>query len=239
MIGSKRRMALVLVGVWLITGCHQRIDSNVPNKLVFLLLGQSNMLGAGQENDYPAINGVTMVNGPLRGPGPSFAAELLKRNPSVKFELRQYALGGSGSSYWFNPSLGSWSGALNGFNDKELSGVLYFQGEADAISKVPTPWAKGFINMVTCIRRDTNNPKLPVIFVQISPFKLPPKEAPWIEHVRREQSSVSMRCVRMINVDDLERNSAMHYSADAYWVIGQRMAKAYQNIERKTKWFLE
>lgn len=237
------------VMAYLLTGCNQlypgglmvthKQPSNVASpqahgKKVFLLMGQSNMVGAGQDKEFEPVGRVSMVDlSPnhmgYRGPGISFGAELVRCNPNIQIELRQYALNGSPMEYWYLGRIG-WVPTI-GYKAEDVAGILFFQGESDTITTTHIPWAMEFTEIVRSLRSQFNKPNLPVIFCQLGYQNQPSSEVPSWEYIRQEQVSVSMPYVSMVRTDDLAKNSPMHYPAESYWIIGERMARAYRGME--------
>ncbi len=126
--------------------------------------------------------------------------------------------------------------------------ILFFQGEAEAenvegSSKVRAfaQWGELFGKFVTDLRRDLNNPRLPVVFAQIGAFPTGrcghPQACkhyladPWNE-VRQQQADFQMECVAMITTDDMS-DGDVHFSAAAYDVIGARFAEAFFGLDCK------
>ena len=118
-----------------------------------------------------------------------------------------------------------------------IDGVIFFQGESDAI---PPEWAgiraSQFGLFVTDIRRDLGEPRLSVVFAQIGSGHGMGHGTPsctgycsW-ETVRKQQALASVRVphVQMIKTGDLPTASDhLHFTAAAYKVVGQRFAAAW------------
>jgi hypothetical protein len=119
--------------------------------------------------------------------------------------------------------------------------ILFFQGEAEAQNvegstkiRASAQWGELFGKLVTDLRHDLNKPTLPIVFAQIGAFptgrcghRLACKhylEGPWSE-VRRQQANFRMECVAMVLSDDVS-DGDVHFSAEAYDVIGTRFAEA-------------
>ncbi len=213
------------------TGCNSNKSSTHTKKIV-LCMGQSNALGAGQDEDYPPFPNVTLVNASInpsvqyRGPCIAFAEEFAKHNPNIQVVVRQYAVGGSPMEYWTRP-IASFSSELNYFKRDQLLAVLFWQGETDGEFNFDSLWSKRFIMLVNVLRHDFGLPNLPVIYAQIGSQGLPDNQAPGWTRVQQDQASVNMPNVVMVRTTDVPRNSPLHFSAKSYWEVGRRMAQAY------------
>ncbi|HEY4761548.1 MAG TPA: sialate O-acetylesterase [Thermoguttaceae bacterium] len=117
--------------------------------------------------------------------------------------------------------------------------ILFFQGEAEAENvegsakvRAFAQWGELFQKLVTDLRRDLNSPKLPIIFAQIGAF--PTKHylaGPWNE-VRQQQADFQMECVAMTKTEDLS-DGDVHFTSEAYDVIGTRFAEALFGLDCK------
>jgi hypothetical protein len=118
-----------------------------------------------------------------------------------------------------------------------ISGILFFQGEADALDPVlypdPEPnapeWSVLFTRFVTDFRMDLNDPNLPVVFAQLGTTSDPVAFINW-ELVKEQQSSIRMPMAAMITTDDLPLMDGLHFTAQSYRVIGERFAEAYWDL---------
>jgi hypothetical protein len=119
----------------------------------------------------------------------------------------------------------------------QFSGVLFFQGETDALDPVqypdpephPEEWASLFSAFVTEFREDLNQPNLPVIYAQIGSTSSTEAFINW-EIVKEQQASVSLPETTMIITDDLALMDGVHFTTDSYRTIGARFANAYWNL---------
>lgn len=114
----------------------------------------------------------------------------------------------------------------------DLSGLLFFQGESDAVAGDGTPWDESFARFVADVRSDTS-PGLPIVFAQIGhpPSDIDP--GPW-EEIRRLQASVRLPGVAMIRTDDLPMGDRLHFTTASYAVIGERFAEAMETLLQKS-----
>ena len=119
----------------------------------------------------------------------------------------------------------------------EISGLLFFQGETDALDPVqypnpephPKEWALLFSTFITDFRKDLNQPDLPVVYAQIGSNLAPEAFINW-GIVQEQQASVSLTMTEMIVTDDLQLMDGVHFTTDSYRTIGTRFAEAYWSL---------
>ena len=177
-------------------------------------------------------------------PGMAFALALLADNPGRQIGLIPCAKGGTSLADWAP----SWAGnTLYGAclqriaaasMQGRLAGVLFFQGENDALradafpdDQVRTSDGYGalFTEWLTQLRRDLDRPELPIVFAQIGTNDRPEFFVNW-ELIQREQASVELPCTAMITTADLARRDAVHFTSASYDEIGARFARAYLEL---------
>jgi hypothetical protein len=118
-----------------------------------------------------------------------------------------------------------------------LSGVLFFQGETDTIDPArfpqyqsnPNQWSVLFSTFVTSLRKDLNQPELPVVFAELAADSYPDEDTFW-ELVKEQQRSIQLPHTAMITTDDLALLDDLHFTADSYRIIGERFAAAYLEL---------
>jgi len=235
--------------------------------LLFLLAGQSNMVGWApipeNQPDYPrvyvfgndyrwqaarepvddAYNQVDVVSedrGAGFGPSLAFAAATLARAPDSAIGLVPCAKSSSAILEWqrdlSDHSLyGSCLKRARAASPAgRLEGVLFFQGETDALDPEthprfqsrPTEWAQYFAIFVRELRGDLGQPSLPFIFAQIGRHTAPQDLRYW-GLIQEQQESISLPMTAMITTDDLALLDGLHFTADSYRAIGKRFADAY------------
>jgi Carbohydrate esterase, sialic acid-specific acetylesterase len=173
-------------------------------------------------------------------PALSFATTLLKQSPDMLIGLIPCAKGGSLIDEWQRNLSDK---ALYGSCLKRVRaasvmgnvvGLLYFQGEIDAIDPKEHPrrifsshqWADKFSALVRDWRRDLNSPELPIVFAQIGTNTEPDRFKNWAV-VKAQQRMVQIPFSRMIATDDLALKDYVHFTTESYRIIGQRFAKSY------------
>lgn len=119
----------------------------------------------------------------------------------------------------------------------EIAGILFFQGETDAIDSMqypippphPSDWSNLFSAFVTDLRNDLNQPDLPIVFAQIGTNKAPEAYPNW-NFIMEQQASLKLSYSAMITTADLPLLDGIHFTADSYRIIGRRFADAYWNL---------
>lgn len=176
-------------------------------------------------------------------PGLAFARSLLEQQPDLIVGLIPCAKGDTAIHEW-RQNLSDQSlygsclkriGAASTLG--AVAGILFFQGEADALDPIRFPdrvlsantYQAEFTRLIHAWRTDLSRPHLPVVFAQIGNHTAPEYFANWTR-VQEQQAAVSLPCVAMITTDDLPLRDAVHYTTESYKVIGERFAKAYGRL---------
>ncbi len=181
-------------------------------------------------------------------PGMSFATTLLKHNPNLIIGLIPCAKGGSAIAEWErNLSDKTLYGSclkrsLAASSKGEIAGMLFFQGEADALKPKPVAkrplfphqWANKFSAFVNNFRQDLGLQNLPVVFAQIGSNKAPSLFVNW-KPVQQQQKAVKLPSTAMILTADLPLNDAVHYTTKSYQVIGERFADAFWQLTKNAR----
>jgi hypothetical protein len=193
-----------------------------------------------------ALNQVDKVSEDrIAGFGPSlpFALASLERNPEIVIGLIPCAKNASAIGQWQrNMSDQSLYGsclkrARAASPMGQISGLLFFQGEADALDPIqypqpeprPAQWAQLFSTFITDFREDLGQPNLPVIYAQIGSNAAPEAFINW-EIVQEQQISVSLPMTAIIITHDLHLMDGVHFTTDSYRTIGERFAGAYWDL---------
>lgn len=177
------------------------------------------------------------------GPAMDFAFAGLERHPDIVIGLIPCAKNSSGIIQWqrnlSDQSLyGSCLKRVRAASPMgEIAGVLFFQGETDALDPIqypdppphPTEWSELFTAFVTDLRSDLYQPDLRVVFAQIG-TNWSPEEFPNWEMVREQQASIQLPMTTMITTDDLPLLDGLHFTSDSYRIIGRRFADAYWTL---------
>lgn len=123
----------------------------------------------------------------------------------------------------------------------KVSGILFFQGEADTIDPQQFPslqpdaeaWAEKFALFAYSFRQDIGQPNLPLIYAQLGqPENL--EGLPNWTLVQTQQANIQIPDATMIETKDLPMEG-IHYTVDSYKVIGQRFADAMTSLQTTQK----
>lgn len=111
----------------------------------------------------------------------------------------------------------------------EIAGVIFHQGETDALPRdrrsSPEIWRQEFETIVRSLRADLGIPSLPVVFAQLG--RTTRSDATDWELMKRIQASVSIPGVTMIRTEDFPlQPDGIHLSAAGQRMLGQRFASA-------------
>jgi len=118
-----------------------------------------------------------------------------------------------------------------------LRGLLFFQGETDALDpglepqeiKSPFRWGEKFQKYVRDIRNDLRIYDLPIVFAQIGVNKNSKAFKNW-KIVQEQQSRVRLPNCKMIKTDDLSLEDEIHFDRKSYRMIGERFGLAMMEI---------
>ena len=176
------------------------------------------------------------------GPAIAFAQSRIAANPDQPIGLIPCAKSGSSITQWAK-SLSDHS--LYGSCLKRVraastmgtvSGILFFQGEADTIDPKQFPslspaadaWAEKFATFAYNFRQDIGNPGTPLVYAQLGqPDDL--QGLPNWALVQEQQVNIQIPNAKMIETNDLPM-AGIHYTPDSYVTIGQRFAEAIGQI---------
>lgn len=164
---------------------------------VFLLGGQSNMVGLGLNSELlspydTAQNDVNFWNDGWVPLSPGFSKHSHKFGPEVAFGraikdalpgdtiyLIKYASGGKALYNDFKPYTGrnyiemmnTFKAALDNLDDAgleyEISGMLWMQGESDAYENQAEAYESNLINFIQVIRKEFDTPEMPFIIARV------------------------------------------------------------------------
>lgn len=221
-----------------------------PHRLLFVLAGQSNMVGHAQpipaEKPTSHVMRVTLNNqlvpaedplgeqgdpavaGSGFGPGMPFAWALEHRLRHTQIVLLMCAAGGTSIAEWqpgqplFDTCAARTRAALAA-GDGPLAGVLWLQGETDAMDPATAPgWAAGFTNVVGGFRQLG---RVPFVFGQIGTLTDPRFVAQ--QEIRDEQAAIALPGVSMVSTVGLPVADGIHFTQAAYMTVGERFERAW------------
>ncbi|MDI1433174.1 sialate O-acetylesterase [Polyangium sorediatum] len=190
------------------------------------------------------IDDVSADPGAGAGPSVAFAAALRDKHKNRPIGLVPCAKGGSSLAEW-GRHLGEHTlygsclkRARAASTAGTVSGVLFYQGETDAMDPAftaadahpdPSKWAGAFESFVADLRRDLGAPDLPVVFAELGPRPTDSRFPAW-EHVKEQQRAVGMPGVARIRTDDLPLQDAVHFGWEGQEAIGRRFAEAMEGL---------
>lgn len=171
-------------------------------------------------------------------PGVAFAAHRARTTRSV-VGLIPVAVGGTSLDAWSSArkseaeSLYAKMLARVKASGMKPEGVLWYQGEADAVGKpeASATYAARLDAWIADVRRDLGDPELPVVVAQLCRYVVDRDATGWntVQEVQRLLPSRVARteCVATI---DLSLDDPIHLSADAERRLGVRFAKAVASL---------
>jgi len=222
---------------------------DTENLNAFLLIGQSNMAGAGDldavapiEHPYiwmfregewqPAEEPLHPDGG--AGLGMTFALDLLDYEPGATIGLIPCAVGGTPIARWV-PGGDLYENAVAcaqaAVDPEHLMGVLWHQGESDADDPTNAQAYAGQLRtMVEGLRRDLGCPELSVIVGQLGTFLAETERFVYHDQVNRELKRVARELPLMAYVASRELEDTgdhVHFDAPSLRIFGARYARAY------------
>ena len=235
--------------------------SSRPSK-VFLLGGQSNMVGEGLARDLKKKYTKSPENvklwskgkwAPLApdsrgkfGPEIAFGHEMAKALPNDDIYLVKYAYSGTALYNDWAPGTGpqyrifmvTAKAALADLekskNDYTIDGFLWLQGESDANEGKGNLYEENLKAFIDDMRSQFKVPHMPFIIARVLDFF--GSATGHAKMVRDAQVKIaeSASDIAWINTDDCKLQYAGHYGASGVILIGERFAKSYQKMMVKT-----
>ncbi len=225
---------------------------------IYILMGQSNMAGRGpitpwSQETNPQILVMTpdghwvLARDPLHeqagrtqpgvGPGHSFAQAMLQADPTATIGLVPCAVGGSPLRRWVKGG-DLYQHALEQARLAEksgiLSGMLWHQGESDAVSrKNAETYEPRLAGMIRDFRQDIGQPSLPVVVGQLGGFLNPQKE-PFAYLVRAALRRIPEEVPRVGLADSAgltDKGDHLHFNSDSQREFGSRYASVMLRLQ--------
>ncbi|RVU83790.1 sialate O-acetylesterase [Leucothrix sargassi] len=246
-----KRSFLALLSVLVVSLCASH--SAFAKQRIYLLAGQSNMMGFGKTYHLPATfkqtpNNVTFYyQGRPRklaryshfGPEVSFAHHVARAFPQDEHIIVKFAATGSHIQQWM-PGQPLYQGMLRqlGFSIKEknpnIEAIVWMQGESDAISQArASQYSNHLRRFVVNLRKDLKSPHSLFIMGEINPVG---KGFPLVKSIQNSQRQIRSQ-VRNVILTPAEGLGKIfdhtHYSAQGQMELGKRFANAYiQRIKK-------
>ncbi len=188
-------LALLVISL-LLTGClsKKNSQSNKSGYDLYLLVGQSNMVGVGKIEaedtlEHPRVfvlnetDEFVLAKDPLPfkrkakgvGPGLTFGKIMADANPKAKIGLIPGAVGGTKISYWTpdNPR-GLYQEAIRkakvAMQQGKLKGIIWQQGESDSNMKDAPLYKERLLKLLTAFRKDLGDDRLPIVIGGVGDF---------------------------------------------------------------------
>ena len=233
---------------------------------VFLLGGQSNMVGCGKSKDLkaphnkpilqikiwaqkakqwetlsPDAKGISPDRKGEFGPEVPFGHAIATVLPDEDIRLVKYAKSGTALYNDWAPSGGpqykafmaTAKAALANLDDSgtkyEILGMLWLQGESDALEKQGQAYEKNLSDFIKHMREQFKTPDMPFLIARVRDHY---GKGPQADAVRAAQENLAktMKNVAWFNTDDCTLFNAGHYDSGGLIVIGDRFAKAYSEL---------
>ncbi|MCC6424480.1 MAG: sialate O-acetylesterase [Phycisphaerales bacterium] len=177
------------------------------------------------------------------GPGLYFALNM-RRETQVPQGLIACAHGGSSMLHW-DPALKRLEGkSLYGAmvrrvrkNGGKVAGVLWYQGESDALNFETQKYIQRMKKLVGSIRRDFNDAKLPMVMAQIGRFVVTYSVGDSWNEIQDQQRRMPkiIPHLAVVPTIDLPMEDPIHIGADGPKRLGARMARAMRAIKGDKK----
>jgi hypothetical protein len=247
-------------GLWLTLALSATLAAAGPEPapatptLLFLLGGQSNMVGQGLLTrlprtyrpmpdsvstwDYDGWHKLT-PQGQLFGPEFSFAFELARAFPNERIGLIKYARNGSAIAEWspIDPQ-SLYAGLMDRHKAAKAASpgsrtvaMLWLQGERDArFGEMAASYPVKLRELIDATRKDTETPELAFFIGQVNPSSV---THPFISQVRRAQVELAkeMKNVVCVTTRGLPKDTDnLHYDAAGCVAMGKRYARAYLDL---------
>jgi Carbohydrate esterase, sialic acid-specific acetylesterase len=181
------------------------------------------------------------------GLGLPFAIEYLKSHPTVTVGLIPVAWGGERIDH-LDKGSPTYKDAIAKMRwasqQGTLEGVLWHQGESDTVTQdLSGSYAKKLDQLVTDLRKDLDQPKLPFIagnlaeFYGTGPEHRAPDRVARINQVRQALRSLPNRVSQtaFVETKDLksEDGHMVHFDRASYIELGKRYAQAFEDLQTK------
>lgn len=103
-----------------------------------------------------------------------------------------------------------------------ISGMLWMQGERDSkFEDMSNAYQKNLVHLIEKARKDFEFAEMPFVCGRVNP------KYPFAGQVRKAQESIDLPGYKMVNCDDLPKNSDnLHYSSKGQLELGRRFASA-------------
>ena len=228
---------------------------------LFLLAGQSNMAGRGTLTAANRVSHERVVvmtrDGVWRaaeepihwdkprvcgsGLAASFARAYADAHPDVTVGLVPTAFGGTKIAEWL-PGHTQYTNAVRyarlALRDGTLKGILWHQGESDALAlKSVNAYLPKFTNAITCLRRELGAENLPFVSGELGPYLVARKPILFWREMNAEiaKGTAMLPLAAMAPADglyDVKRDN-LHFETPSLRAFGVRYWEAFRRIAEK------
>jgi hypothetical protein len=229
---------------------------------VFLLAGQSNMVGEGKPKELPKRyrNSPKNVkiwknekweplipNNVHFGPEISFGHSIKDFYPNQQIYLIKHAAKGSNLYRDWKPKKGKQAvqfsnkikKALSKLKEQKISyhisGMMWLQGESDAAEGNAMSYAKNLIIFIEHIRNIGNNKEMPFIIARVLDYF--GSKTGQAQILRNQQIKVATKdtYADWFSTDHCEKLNPGHYNSNGCLEIGRRFARTYHKLVNNIK----
>ena len=206
-----KRVLIITISMMFVVGCESvdRIidgsrDQVVKNveipKVTILMAGQSNM----ERMEWYAKD--------------AMKSAYIEYHGSADIEFIGCSVGGTWSGQWL-PGNGLLEDCLVKSAGKNVTHLIYWQGESDAYNSIPY-WGVNFSKTIAGFRKGLGD--IPVVFAQIAYTTDPDWNRGW-ESIKQQQAAVCISGVKMIKTDDVAvLSDTVHIDDASAKKIGRR-----------------
>jgi hypothetical protein len=248
----------VLAGVVAIACAGDPSPSDEEKLHLYLLIGQSNMVGrdAPSDEDRQPHARIIAINRdekwePARdplphtdlcsegvGPGMTFGRMMAKRDDAISIGLIPCAKGGSNLDQWAEGSklyklAVKRSRAAQ--RDGVLKGIIWHQGESETgNAKAAQSYTRRAIKIFTALRRDLERPKLPIVVGELAHYLYVPQRCPYARQVNAALAQIpkQLKHVGLATAEELaHKGDDVHMDAKSQRKMGKRYAQAMARLQ--------
>lgn len=241
-------LATFPVGLTAARPAAERVEAvNPPSNLrLFLLIGQSNMVGRGKiepqdAEPHPRILSLDADRRWVRAADPlqpgagvslatSFARSLVAADPAAMIGLVPCAQGSTQLDLW-QPGTPLYANAVTrtriALQHGRLAGILWHQGEGDSARQLEATYAERFAGMIAQLRRDLDAPDTPVIVGELGAFWRAPEP---MNQVLRELPALVPKSACASSAGLTDKGDRIHFDSESLREFGRRYAAAYLQL---------
>lgn len=197
---------------------------------IIVAMGQSNILGRGQTQEFPNNPHVTYTRDIHTGPAYYAASLLAYQYTDTQFIVVQCSEGGTSIDRWVKGG-DRYDRCVQETNDAvaqtgaEIIGIMFYQGEANARDNASfdPSWPEKFMQLIGDFRNDTNTGMIPLIWAELG--QLNDSNQSYQDNWRlfkQNLGRVSIFKSQMVKTDDQPTVDDVHHGYQANEVIGTR-----------------